>query len=311
MVLSSEVWHDSSLVFGIWKTLTRDTSDVYGRLVGRIDAHLHLWDLTRGGYRWLGPHHGRLFRTFTAEEAAAALATTGVDRAVLVQADDAVGDTEAMLAAGRAHPWVVGVVGWVPLDRPELAAPEIERLAAEPLVRGLRHLVHDDPRDDFLSLPSVRSSLTTAAGAGLAFDVPDAWPRHLGATVDLARALPELTVVLDHLGKPPLADGDSALAAWRRHLHALGGLPNAVAKVSGLRLPRVPYAADALRGVWHDALEAFGPERLMLGSDWPVSTLGGPYAETLGVLDELVGELSPDEQSWLRSRSAAGAYRLG
>ncbi|WP_415854892.1 amidohydrolase family protein [Sinomonas sp. G460-2] len=279
--------------------------------MGRIDAHLHLWDLARGGYRWLGPHHGRLFRTFEAREAGAELAAAGVDGAILVQAEDTVEDTESMLAVGRAHPWVVGVVGWAPLDRPELAAAEIEQLGAHPLVCGLRHLVHDDPRDDFLTLPSVRASLTTAARAGLAFDVPDAWPRHLEATVELARALPELTVVLDHLGKPPLVDGDSALAVWSRHLRALGGLPNAVAKVSGLRLPGAPYAADALRGVWHDALEAFGPERLMLGSDWPVSTLGGPYSETLAVLDELVGELSADEQSWLRSRSASAAYRLG
>ncbi|MEA5455501.1 amidohydrolase family protein [Sinomonas sp. JGH33] len=276
----------------------------------RIDAHLHLWDLSRGGYSWLGPEHGGLFRSFGAEEARAELVAAGIDGAILVQADDSREDTESMLAVARENPWVVGIVGWVPLDRPECAAQEIERAAADPLVCGLRHLVHDDPRDDFLALPSVRSSLMMAARAGLAFDVPDAWPRHLTATIGLARELPELTLVLDHLGKPPLQGGEGALAAWRRELRALGELPNAVAKVSGLRLAGASYTVDALRGVWHEALDAFGPERLMLGSDWPVSTLGGPYGETLGVLETLASELSPDEQAWLDGRSAAAAYGL-
>ena len=276
----------------------------------RIDAHLHLWDLSRGGYGWLGPQHGPLYRSFAAEEAHAELIAAGIDAAVLVQADDTGEDTEAMLAVAGANPWIAGVVGWAPLDSPEAAAEVIERLAAEPLACGLRHLVHDDPRDDFLELPTVRASLQAAARAGLAFDVPDAWPRHLRAAVELAAALPELTVVLDHLGKPPLADTAEELAAWTASLHELGALPNTAAKASGLRLPGVSYTPNALRRAWETALEAFGPERLMLGSDWPVSTLGGTYCETLDVLDALVAELSPDEQTWLRGRCATETYGL-
>ncbi|MDQ4504106.1 amidohydrolase family protein [Sinomonas sp. ASV322] len=279
--------------------------------MGRIDAHLHLWDLSRGGYSWLGPQHGPLFRSFAADEARAELDAAGVTAAVLVQADDTLDDTDAMLAVARASPWVAGVVGWAPLDSPEAAVDAIDRLGADPLVCGLRHLVHDDPRDDFLALPAVRASLRRAARAGLAFDVPDAWPRHLRAAVDLAGALPDLTAVLDHLGKPPLSGSAEDVAEWTRCVQALGALPNTAAKISGLRIGGVPYTPDGLRRAWDTALEAFGPERLMLGSDWPVSTLGGPYRETLGVLDALVSELSPDEQAWLRERSAAAAYRLG
>jgi L-fuconolactonase len=276
----------------------------------RIDAHLHLWDLEGGGYGWLRPEHGELYRSFGAEEAGAELTAAGIDAAILVQADDTRDDTESMLRAAREHSWIAGIVGWVPLDTLAAAEPEIERLAAEPLVRGLRHLVHDDPRDEFLALPEVRASLRLAAGRGLAFDVPDAWPRHLSRTVDLAHALPELTVVLDHLGKPPLPAATENFDSWRSSVRALAALPNSFAKVSGLRLPGVAYAPSALRPAWEVALEAFGPRRLMLGTDWPVSAAGGSLAEILAVLEDLVGELSPDEQEWLRGRTAAAAYRI-
>ncbi|SDS59750.1 L-fuconolactonase [Pseudarthrobacter equi] len=276
----------------------------------RIDAHLHLWDLDEGGYSWLGPQHGHIFRSFTAIEAEALMGQYGIDSAILVQAEDSQQDTDAMLRTARTETWVRGVVAWVPLDDDLAAEAEIERLSSEPVVCGLRHLVHDDPREGFLELPAVRRSLRRAAAAGLAFDVPDAWPRHLQQTVDLARAVPELTVVLDHLGKPPLEAGKENFRPWRDSMRALAALPNTAAKVSGLRLPGVPYTKEAIRPAWEEALNTFGPQRLMLGSDWPVSLMGGPYSESLQVLDDLVDELSPNEQQWLRSRSAESAYKL-
>lgn len=276
----------------------------------RIDAHLHLWNLDGGGYSWLGPQHSSISRSFSALEAEALMGQYGIDSAILVQAEDSQQDTEAMLRTARTETWVRGVVAWVPLDDDLAAEAEIERLVSEPVVCGLRHLVHDDPREGFLELPAVRRSLRRAAAAGLAFDVPDAWPHHLQQSVDLARAVPELTVVLDHLGKPPLEAGNGCLQSWRDRIRALAALPNTAAKVSGLRLPGVPYTKLAIRPAWEEALNTFGPQRLMLGSDWPVSLMGGPYSETLQVLDSFVDELSPTEQQWLRSRSAESAYKL-
>jgi L-fuconolactonase len=147
------------------------------------------------------------------------------------------------------------------------------------------------------------------AGHRLALDVPDAFPRHLGRTVQLARELPELTVVLDHLGKPPLADAP-AMASWRADFRAFAELPNTVAKVSGLHLPGVPYTAEALRPLWDEALEAFGPKRLMIGGDWPVSTLRTPYGRTLEVLLELAGELASGERQDFLEGTAVGTYGL-
>ncbi|XAS67621.1 amidohydrolase family protein [Micrococcaceae bacterium Sec5.7] len=275
-----------------------------------IDAHLHLWDLDAGGYGWLGPQHGALHRSFSAGEARAELASAGVARAVLVQADDTAADTEFMLAAARDNTWIAGVVGWIQLDDPRLAERELERLNADPLFRGVRHLVHDDPRNGFLALPEVRISLAEVARRGLAFDVPDAWPRHLGATVELARALPELTIVLDHLGKPPLGSSGGELQSWRDVFRALAELPNAVAKVSGLQLPGVPHSAEALRPLWEEALKSFGPGRLMFGGNWPVSAQTAGYRETTRVLLELASELSESERRDLLAGTARRVYRL-
>ncbi|KUM35934.1 amidohydrolase family protein [Arthrobacter sp. EpRS71] len=281
-----------------------------------IDSHLHLWTLdsfVTGGarpYSWLGPQHGALFRSFGEDEAREALDAAGVRGAVLVQADDAVADTESMMAIAARNPWVFGVVGWIRLDAPAEAAEQLHRFSAHPVFKGVRHLLHADPRSDFLDLPTVRESLALMAQRGLTLDIPDAFPRHLGSAVRLARDMPELTVVLDHLGKPPLADPE-LMVSWRADFMALGRETNSVAKLSGLHLPGVEYTPDALRSLFESALEAFGPERLMIGCDWPVSTLGAPYGRTLDVLLELVSSLTPSEQELILEETAIRVYGLG
>nr|WP_306422849.1 amidohydrolase family protein [Paenarthrobacter aurescens] len=260
-------------------------------------------------YAWLGPQHGALFRSFGEDEARETLDAAGVRGAVLVQADDTVADTESMLAVAARNPWVLGVVGWIRLDSPTEAAEQLHRFTTQPVFKGVRHLIHDDPRSDFLDLPAVRESLAMVSGLGLPVDVPDAFPRHLGSVVRLAREMPELSVVLDHLGKPPLADPE-LMDSWRADFCSLGRQPNAVAKLSGLHLPGVPYTADALRRLFESALEAFGPGRLMIGGDWPVSTLGAPYGRTLDVLLELVSSLSPTEQDLVLEGTAIRTYGL-
>ncbi|WP_037070075.1 amidohydrolase family protein [Pseudonocardia acaciae] len=270
-----------------------------------VDTHLHLWDLARSPYRWITPAHGPLHTTIGPDRAATELNRAGVPRAVLVQADDTDADTDFMLEVAHREPWVAGVVGWVRLDDPAAAAARLDELAGEPALRGIRHLVHDDPRDDFLRLPAVRTSLRLLAGRGLAFDVPDAWPRHLADVADLAAGLPELTVVLDHLGKPPADPSD--LPEWRRLFAAIAARPNTVAKLSGLQhLP-----ASSLRPVFDAALELFGPDRLAWGSDWPMTLGGNGYPGTLAATMPLVDELTADERAALLGGTAERVYRLG
>ncbi|HEV7185278.1 MAG TPA: amidohydrolase family protein [Leifsonia sp.] len=276
--------------------------------VRRIDAHLHLWDLDTGGYAWLTPEHGALYSTFTAEQARAELDAAGVESAILVQAEDSLRDTDYLLGVAEKYPWVAGVVGWVPLDEPDAAEAALERWGAHPALCGIRHLVHDDPRTDFLELARVRSSLALLARRGLAFDIPDAWPAHLDQAGDLARTLPELTVVVDHLAKPPIGRDD--FGAWRSSFADVAALPNTVAKVSGLTLPGVPFTAAALRPAWDAALDLFGPSRLMYGGDWPISVRFGGYQRAWAVYSEWIGELSAVEQERILWNTAVETYSL-
>ena len=273
-----------------------------------VDAHLHVWDLARSEYDWVTPELGELYRTFSPEQAESELSAAGVGAAVLVQAEDSVRDTELMLEAAHRHAWVAGVVGWVQLDDPAIAEQQLDRWQAAPTFCGVRHLVHDDPRDDFLALPAVRASLRVLGERGLPFDVPDAWPRHLAATADLAAALPELRIVVDHLGKPPF--GGAGWEPWRAALRDVAARPNTTAKVSGLQVPGRPFTAAEIRPAWEVALELFGPERLMWGSDWPLTVLTGGYGHAWRVLSSLVAELSPDEQALILAGTASSIYGI-
>ena len=273
-----------------------------------IDAHLHLWNRSVSGYAWITPELGPIFADFGPEEARAELDAAGVDAAVLVQAEDSAADTRFMLDVARDHDWVAGVVGWVPLDDPPAARAALDALGDETALCGIRHLVHDDPRDDFLDLPVVRESLAVVAREGLAFDVPDAWPRHLAAATRLAGALPGLSVVIDHLGKPPV--GGAGFAAWRRELPAVAALPNTVAKFSGLHLPDVGFSAESVAPLFEITLEAFGPDRIMDGGDWPMSVPHGGYAPTWAVMRSCLDGLAEPERDAVLGGTAARVYRL-
>ena len=276
--------------------------------VRTIDAHLHLWNRTVSEYAWIRPSLGPLFADFGPDQARAELDAAGIDAAVLVQAEDSEVDTRFMLDVARTHDWVAGVVGWVPLDDPPAARAALDAFGGEKTLRGIRHLVHDDPRDDFLDLQEVRESLVAVAEAGLAFDVPDAWPRHLAGAGRLARAIPGLTIVIDHLAKPPVGGAD--FEAWRRGFEAVAALPNTVVKFSGLHLPGVEFSGASAQPLFEIALEAFGVDRIMYGGDWPMSLLHGGYGPTWAVMRSCLDALSVRERDAVLGGTAARVYRL-
>lgn len=284
-----------------------------------IDSHMHVWDRSVSDYDWITDDLAPLTEVHTPGRNADALAGCGVDQVVLVQAEDSPTDTAYMLdtAYGRldgALPQdhrtrITGVVGWAPLDDPPAAAEQVERLAAEPLVKGVRHLIHRDPRaEEFLRLEAVHAGLEVLTEAGLVLDLPDAWPwfaRDIAAT---ARRHPGLTIVIDHLAKPP-AD-PQAWQEWARCLRESAARPNTVVKVSGLHLDGIPYTARALRPSFEVALEAFGPDRMMYGGDWPMTRPNDGYVKTFEVLAELIGSLSDAESGAIWSGTAARTYGL-
>ncbi|MDN4597235.1 amidohydrolase family protein [Leifsonia virtsii] len=274
-----------------------------------LDAHLHLWDLEHGTYSWLSDAVAPINRTFRFEEVEPQLRATGVDRVVLVQAAGTSEDSAAMFAVAAQQPMVAGVVAWVDLRDPSAVGDALDSWAAAGPLVGIRHLIHDEADPDWLAQPAVHRSLAVLASRGLAYDVIGVLPRHLEHAVALADELPELRLVVDHLGTPPVG---SEAGEWGRLIDELGSRPNVFVKLSGLTTlgPAGRASAGDLRPYVDRALDAFGPSRMLYGGDWPVSTLATPYAETFAVARELIAALTPAERDDILAGSAARAYRL-
>ncbi len=280
-----------------------------------IDAHLHLWDTERLPYAWLQrPENAAINRTYGFEDFRSRAAAAGVDRAILVQADDSAADTEAMFEVASAHPEIAGVVAWVPLDRPDEAAAQLDRLQARPGFAGVRTLIHDQLDPDWLLRPSVGEGLALLEQRGVPFDVISVLPRHLSHVPVLSERYPALPMVLDHLSHPPLGSADSGARAdpgeWRALITAAARNPLVFAKVSGLYPPDPDWTAEDLRGVVEFAFGLFGPDRLMFGGDWPVAELGGGYAKMRTELSKLFDQLSPPERDAVLGGTATRCYAL-
>jgi len=254
-----------------------------------VDAHQHFWNLETGDYPWLTPDSGVLYRTYEPQDLAPELATAGIDGTVLVQAADSFAETDAMLARADACDFVAGVVGWVPLMAPGETAEAIERYRSHRRFVGVRHLIHDEPDPDWLVRGEVLESLGLLAGAGLTFDVVSVLPRHLEHVVTLAERHPGLRIVIDHLSKPRIRDHE--WEPWATGLAAAAALPNVHAKISGLvtEADHERWTVEDLRPYVEYAVEVFGPERLMFGSDWPVALLAADYQTVWQVMSALLG----------------------
>ena len=273
-----------------------------------IDAHLHLWQLDSGDYTWLSDDLEPINRDIEFAEIEPQLNRAGVDRVVLVQAANTITDTEAMLAVSPDR--VAGVVGWVDLLDPEAVTGQLEQWADQPRLVGIRHLIHDEPDPDWLAQPQVGASLRQLAAAGLSYDVVGVLPRHLQLAIALADALPELRLVIDHLGTPPVAvEGDNP---WTQLIEQLAQRPNVWIKLSGLTTlaPSGHNGAAQLAPFVDHALDRFGPSRMLYGGDWPVSTLASSYAQTWLTTQELIHRLSGAEQDAILGGTAREVYRL-
>lgn len=280
--------------------------------IGVVDAHHHVWDLSVRDQDWItGPELAPLRRDFTLAELEPQARAAGVGASVLVQTVTVAEETPEFLALAAGSELVVGVVGWTDLTAPDVAdtlAALREGPGGEYLV-GIRHQVQSEPDPDWLTRPDVLRGLAAVAEAGLAYDLL-VLPHQLPAAARAAELLPGLTFVLDHLGKPPVGSGESE--PWATRLRDLALRPNVYAKLSGLVTEadwRGWTIAD-LRPFAETALDAFGPARLMVGSDWPVCTLAADYGRVLDTARDLTSALGRDEREAVLGGTAVRAYRL-
>ncbi|WP_329329151.1 amidohydrolase family protein [Streptomyces mirabilis] len=278
----------------------------------RVDAHHHVWDLSVRDQDWItGPELQPLRRDFGVADLAPQTRAAGVDRTVLVQTITVPEETPEFLALAARSELIAGVVGWTDLTRP-VVAHELARLRELPggrHLKGIRHQVQGETDPEWLLRPDVRDGLAAVAEAGLVYDLV-VLPHQLPACVRAAADHPGLTFVLDHLGKPPIATG--ALNPWATAVRALAELPNTVCKLSGMvtEADHAKWTVDGLRPYADTVLDAFGPGRLMFGSDWPVCTLAASYGQVVDAAEELTGGLGAEERAEVFGGTATRVYRL-
>ncbi|MGW6470582.1 amidohydrolase family protein [Streptomyces nigra] len=274
-----------------------------------VDAHHHVWDLSVHDQDWItGPELAPLRRDFGLNDLLPEARAAGVGRTVVVQTVTVPEETPELLALAERHELIAGVVGWTDLTRPDVAA-ELARLRELPggrYLKGIRHQVQGEPDPGWLLRPDVRRGLTALEEAGLIHDLV-VLPHQLPACVEAAARHPGLTFVLDHLGKPPIASG--AREPWESAVRALAALPNTVCKLSGMvtEADHARWTVEDLRPYADTVLDAFGPARLMYGSDWPVCTLAASYGQ---VLDAARALTDPADRARIFERTAVRVYGL-
>jgi L-fuconolactonase len=273
-----------------------------------IDAHHHLWRYDAKEYAWIAPHMKVLQADFVPEHLEQVLRPAGVDGSIVVQARQSIEETEWLLDLAEGSNRILGVVGWLPLASPELPAL-LERFAGRPRLKGLRHLVQDEPDPEFILGERFNAGIESIRGTGLVYDIlvhADQLPQ----TIEFVRRHPDQSFVLDHCGKPTITDG--CFEAWRSNLELLGKHENVTCKVSGLPTQVCGGTWDlaSLTPYLDAALSAFGPRRLMAGSDWPVCLLASTYLQWWSALCEWATVLDDQEREDFFCNTARRVYKL-
>ena len=274
----------------------------------RLDAHQHFWKYTPADYGWISDNMAALRRDFLPHDLQPLLQSEGFDGSIAVQARQSLEETRWLLELAAHNDIVKGVVGWVDLRSPDLPA-QLHQFAQNPRLVGVRHVVQDEPDDNFMLHPDFRRGIARLHEYDLAYDIL-VFPRQLPAAIKLVREFPEQRFVLDHIAKPPIAEG--RITPWDSNLKELAKSGNVFCKVSGM-------VSEAR---WHDwkpadfrpyldvVLNTFSPARLMIGSDWPVCTASATYSRTLALVHDYIATLTPEEQNSILGECCSRFYRV-
>lgn len=271
----------------------------------RIDAHQHFWRLARGDYAWLTPAFGAIYRDFNPDDLAPHLAAHGIAASILVQAAPTHAETAFLLELAHRTAFVAGVVGWTEFTAPDAAAT-IARLAADPLLVGLRPMVQDIADNDWLAHAQLAPAFDAMIAHHLVFDAL-LKPRHLRRLITVLERHPQLRVVIDHAAKPAIVSGSGA--AWRSDITEVAQFPKVACKLSGL-VTEAPanWTVEDLRPDVEHLLTSFGAERLIWGSDWPVVNLAADYGRWISTAEQLMVGLDAAAQSRVFGGNAVGMY---
>jgi L-fuconolactonase len=274
----------------------------------RIDTHQHFWNFVPASYDWISEDMAVLRRDYAPAELRPLLERAGVASTLAVEARGHLDETENLLRIAAETDFVSGVVGWLPLMEPSAPAV-IEQLSSQSALKGVRHWMGAPDDTSFMTQPALHAGVALLEQAGLTYDLM-LWPLQLPAAAAFVDRHPRQPFVLDHFAKPFIRAG--VLEPWSQELRALARRPNVYCKLSGLttEADHGRWTLDDLRPYVDVALEAFGPRRLMFGSDWPVCTLATPYQRWVDTVESLIAGASEDERARIWAGTASEAYRL-
>jgi len=273
----------------------------------RIDSHHHFWRYNADEYGWIAPHMSVLRRDFLPADLHQAMTHEGIEAAVSVQARQSVAETKWLLEMAGASPFIGGVVGWAPLRD-----DNIESVLAglmHPKLAGVRHVVQDEPDDRFILDDHFNRGVAAAGRLGLVYDIL-IFERQLAAAIEFVDRHPTMVFVLDHVAKPRIAKGERE--PWQSLITELARRPNVYCKVSGMvtEADWHGWTQEQLHPYWDIALHAFGPQRLMFGSDWPVCLLACSYGRWHDLVRQWTSKLTLTEQRLVLGHTAIEAYKL-
>jgi L-fucono-1,5-lactonase len=273
----------------------------------RLDSHQHFWRYDPADLPWISTDMAVLQADHLPSDLAPLLDTHQIDGTIAVQARHSEDETRWLLDLANDYPFIRGVVGWVDLMAPDLDS-RLDDLARPKLV-GIRHIVHDEPDGDFMLQPAFRAGLARLADHDLTFDLL-LFPTHLRSASTIAAEHAELSFVLDHIGKPPVAAGSAPPRAWRQDLRRLASHDNVMCKLSGMitEASWQDWSPEDFIPYLDIVMQLFGPERVMFGSDWPVCCLSGSYGAVLDVVERYASSMTVADQRAVFGGNAARFY---
>jgi Predicted metal-dependent hydrolase of the TIM-barrel fold len=274
-----------------------------------VDAHHHFWRYSPAEYGWIDDGMAALRRDFLPADLQREMGAAGVDAVVSVQARQSIEETRWLLALAAQKPFIAGVVGWVPLVSPTVAA-DLAQFASHPKLVAIRHVLQDEPDPLFMLRADFQAGIRALRAHNLTYDIL-IYHRHLPQTIELVDRHPSQAFVVDHMAKPAIEQGN--VEPWARGMRELARRPHVCCKLSGMvtEIGRPHWTVADLRPYVDVVLEAFGADRVLFGSDWPVCLVACGYARWLEIVQELIAPLSPSERAAILGGNARRVYRLG
>lgn len=274
----------------------------------KIDSHHHFWSYDPIAYGWIEESMRGIRRDFLPEDLRSEIALVGVEGVISVQARQSLIETDWLLGLAAQHDFIKAVVGWVELASPKIGE-ELERYASNRKLKAVRHVVQGEPDEDFILRPDFNRGIRELKRFSLVYDIL-VFERHLPQAIQFVDAHPDQVFVMDHIAKPRIREG--LFEPWKKRMRELAERPNVYCKVSGMvtEADYKVWTVSQLEPYFDIVLEAFGPQRLMFGSDWPVCLVACCYARWHDVVSNWVAGLSPQEQANILGGTAAKAYNL-